>query len=442
MKAPFYASRRAVRLLDASYIKKQRLIAWGVCFGGALLAGTLLRATEQNIVPGPNGVRVLGWPLESAFALSTILALVVCFRTWERLFPTNVPSLYTLYPLQSSAVIQREIRGTTFDAICMATALVAWQLPSWALMRAPQIGYAVLFSILASLVTASLAYGVPVMFVRSALRSNDPLRRVSSAQVAASVASAVSFGVTVTTLLILKLGIEEVALALDTQALVPTLIENYREQQAWITRSAAYAVLLPVGIAALVSVLAIPMRLRHWLGDSTRIAAATAFTPELSYAWIDSRAEKQSDAQPLRLLTRRDTVRVQRAAPFRSWVAVLVTAVVCIFVLLGSPLTLWVSLSLFSVWLLAWLRVPSHVAAVWSDALTEWDSLLLDARTMRRARVLTMVRVVAPYGALLLLPGLAYTLIYANWLPAVFSALCCIALAAHATYSLRRQQNV
>lgn len=442
MRAPFYASRRAVRLLDASKLGKQRWIAWGACLVVALLAGSLLRATDENVVGGPNGIRALGWPLESAFALSTILALVVCFRAWERLFPTRVPSLYTLYPLQSSAVVQREIRGTTFDVICMGTALLAWQLPSWAIMRTPQFGYAALYSILASLVTASLAYGVPVIFVRSALRPSNQLRKVSSAHVAANAASAVSFGVTVTALLILKLGVEEIALALDRQAILSTLLENYREQHAWITRSAAYAMLLPIVLAIGVSLFAIPMRLRHWLSDSMRIAAATAFTPELSYAWIDSRAEKQSDAEPLRLLTRRDTVRVQRAAPFRPWIATFSTAIICLLVLLGSPLTRWVSLTIFSVWLLVWLRIPSHVAAVWSNALTEWDSLLIDARTVRRARVLTMMRVVAPYGALLLLPGIAVGIVHRNWLPAVFSALCCIALAAHATYSLRRQENV
>lgn len=442
MKSPFYASRRAVRLLDPSQLSRQRWIAWGLCFGLGLFAGSIFRATEESIAPGLNGVRVLGWPLESAFALSTVLALIVCFRTWERLYPTRVPSLYTLYPLRSSAVVQREMRGTSFDALCMATALIAWQLPSWALLRVPQIGYAVLYSVLASLVTASLAYGVPVIFVRSALRPSNLPRKVSSAHVASNIASAASFGVTVTALLVLKLGVEEIALALNLQAFVPTLLEKYREQQSWITRSSAFAMLLPLTFAFAVSFFAIPMRLRHWLNDSMRIAAATALTPELSYAWIDSRAEKQSEAKPLLLLARRDAVRVQRAAPFRMWVAGFVTAVVCLLVLWGAPLTRWVSLAVFSVWLLVWLRVPSHVAAVWSVALSEWDSLLIDARVIRRARGLTMTRVVLPYGVLLILPSILAGIIRANWFLIVFSALCCIALAAHAIYSLRRQENV
>src|SRR5699024_10352572 len=100
------------------------------------------------------------------------------------------------------------------------------------------------------------------------------------------------------------------------------------------------------------------------------------------------------------------------------------------------------SLAVFSAWLLVWLRVPSHVAAVWSKALTEWDSLLVEARVMRRARGWTMTRVVLPYGVLLILPSILAGIIHANWLLAVFSALCCIALAVHAIYSLRRQENV
>lgn len=442
MKAPFYASRRAVGLLDAPQLQKQRGIAWGVCFAAALLAGSILRATDENIVGGPQGIRALGWPMESAFALSTILALIVCFRTWERMFPTTVPSIYTLYPLKSSAVIGREIRGTTFDVLCMATVLVAWQLPSWLMMRTPQFGYALIYSVLASLVTASLAYGVPVLFVRSAVRTHDPLRRGASARVAANAAPAVSFGVTVTALLVLKLGVEEVAHALSLQAIVPELLERYRAQESWITRSAAYAVLIPLVVAVIVSAVGIASRLRHWLNDSMRIAAATAFTPELSYAWIDSRAEKQRDANPYMLLMRRDAVRVQRAAPFRLWIVGAVTAITCLIVFMGAPLTQWVALCVFSVWLLLWLRIPSQVSRVWSAALNEWDSLLIDARVMRRARVVTMIRVVVPYGAFLVLPGVAYGIIYRNWLPAAFSIACCIALGGHAAYNLRRQRNV
>lgn len=442
MKAPYLASQRAAALLNAPQAKRSFLIAWGSCFVLSALAGSILRATPDNLAAGPNGVRALGWPLESGFVLSTMLALVLCFRAWERMFPANVPSLYTLYPLRSSAILSRELKGLLRDAICVLTILVGWQLPSWALLRAPQIGYAALYALFATMVMAALAYGTPVIFVRSALRSTEPTTKIRASQIAANSAPALSFGVTVSALLLLKLGVEEVAHALNFQAMLPTLLKNYRAQEAWLTKSAVVALCAPLALAIAVLGYALILRARHWLSDSMRIAAAMVITPELSYAWIDAEQGRAQSASPSTLLYRRDVVRIQRAAPFRLWLVGGASLLTALIALLGGPLTRWVALGIFANWILLWMRVPERVQASWTAALREWDWLLVDAAAIRRSRQLTMARIIAPYAALLLLPALVYSLWFTDWLPLVFTAAWCLALIAHAAYCLRQHNDV
>lgn len=442
MKAPYLASKRAVALLSAPRARRSFLIAWGSCLGASILAGSILRATPENLLAGPNGIRALGWPLESSFVLSTMLALVLCFRAWERMFPAHVPSLYTLYPLRSSAVLSRELQGLLRDAICALTILVGWQLPSWILLRASQIGYALFYALVATLVMSALAYGTPVIFVRSALRTTEPSTKIRASQVAANSAPALSFGVTVSALLLLKLGVEEVARALEFHAMLPTLVKNFRAQEAWLTKSAVVALCTPLAVALGVLVYGLVLRLRHWLSDSMRIAAAMVITPELSYAWIDAEHQRTGHASPGMLLYRRDVVRIQRAAPFRLWLvggAALLTTLIALF---GAPLTRWVALGIFASWILLWMRVPDRVQASWSTALREWDQLLVDVRTIHRSRTFTMARVIAPYGALLLVPALVYSLWSSDWLPLVFTAAWCFALIAHAAYCLRQHNDV
>src|SRR5690625_3767543 len=84
MKAPYYASQRAVALLDRSRSRRAKLITGVLAVIAALILGVWLMPTPDGLLARADGVRVLGRPLESAFALSTILALIVCFRTWER----------------------------------------------------------------------------------------------------------------------------------------------------------------------------------------------------------------------------------------------------------------------------------------------------------------------------------------------------------------------
>lgn len=442
IKAPFYASRRALALPDRSHPALLRYGLWAAFALFALLLGALVRATPESIQAGPGGMRALGWPLESGFALSTILALIVCFRVWERMFPTEIPSLYTLYPLRSSAVIGRELRGLAYDTVLAATVLIAWQVPSWIILREPQMGYAMFYGLCASLTIAAFAYGVPVLFVRITLGDASQSGGSNAAQVAANAGPAVSFGVTVTVLLLLKLGVEEVAHALETRALLPTLLSNFKAQEAWLTKSAAVALSVPILLAVLAFILGVFLRLRHWLKDSLNISAATAFQPELSYAWIDAQRTQKRPASPSVLLSRRDTVRIQRSAPFRPWlvgIAALLTTLIAFF---ASPLTRWVVLCIFNASILLWLQIPAKVSLAWPQRLREWDLLMVSARNVRTSHVLTMTRIAGMYGVFLLAPALAYSLVSTDWLPLVFSALCCVALAAHATYLLQRPIDV
>lgn len=442
MKAPYYASQRAVALLDRTRPKRAFLITWGLVLLTAIVVGTFLSATQDNVQARIDGVRVLGWPLESGFALSTLLALVICFRTWERMFPTNVPSIYTLYPLRSSAIVSRELKALGRDAALIFTLAVAYQLPSWVLLRAPQVGYAMLYGLLSTAVMVACAYGVPVIFVRSALRSSDPMQKVSASHVAANSAPAISFGVTVSVLLLLKLGVEEIALALEIHPLIPALIRNFKAQEPWLTKSAAVALFIPLLIAISALAFGIFLRLRHWLNDSMRVAAAMVLTPELSYAWIDAEAHRHGNASPHRILYRRDVVRVQRAAPFRLWLVGGASALTCLTVLWAAPLTRWIALLVFCGWVLLWMRVPLRVAESWTRALWEWDRLLVDVRVIRRSRIAAMTHILAPYAVFLLIPALVYSVLRKDWLPLIFTSACCVALIAHAVYLLRRSTDV
>lgn len=442
MKAPYYASQRAVALLDRSRSRRAKLITGVLAVIAALILGVWLMPTPDGLLARADGVRVLGRPLESAFALSTILALIVCFRTWERMFPTTIPSIYTLYPLRSSAIVGRELKALASDALFILAVACAYQLPSWIVLRAPQVGYAVFYALLSTGVIAATAYGVPTIFVRSALRSTDSTPKISASQVAANIASAASLGVTVSVLLLLKLGVEEFALALNLDAFVPALVRNFRAQEAWMTKSAAVALLVPLAASIGVLLMGVFLRLRHWLSDSMRVAAAMVFTPELSYAWIDAQAQSSGPANPHRLLHRRDVVRVQRAAPFRPWLVGGASLLTSATLLLAAPLTRWVSLLIFASWVLVWMRLPARVAQTWTRALWDWDFLLVDAKIIRRARATTMARVLAPYAFFLIFPTLAYGIAYKDWLPSIFTAACCVALSAHAVYLLRRQDDV
>lgn len=442
IKAPFYASRRAVALLDTPASHLWRYGLWAAVGILGLILGSVLRATPESILPGPGGLRALGWPLESGFALSTILALILCFRAWERMYPTKIPALYTLYPLRSSAVIGRELRALAHDALLCVTFLITWQIPSWILLREPQMGYAMLYGILATLVISALAYGAPVLFVRTTLRDHGGAGAQNAAQIAANAGPAVSFGATVTLLLLLKLGVEEVARALEVKAFVPTLISNYQNQQAWLTKSAAVALSIPLLIALSIFGLGVLLRLRHWLKDSMRVSAATAFQPELSYAWIDAQRTQKRPASPSALLRRRDTERVKRSAPFRPWIVGIATLITTLIALFASPLSRWVVLCIFNAWILLWLQIPAKVHAVWPASLREWDRLMVSARAIQTAHTLTMTQIVGLYAIFLLLPALAYSVVSTDWLPLVFSGLCCVALVAHAVYLLQRQKDV
>lgn len=441
MKPTLYATSQALRLLDGSQRGWRRLTVWAALAGFALVLGVILRATPASLEATAEGTRILGWPLESTFTLSTLLVAVLCFRAWERMFPAELPSVYSLYPLRSLGVVHREIRLVAIDMAGMFLTLCAWLLPSWVSVGRTYVGYAAFYALLASLVAGLLAFAVAPLFVRMALREVQGGGAVAPSRTAVMAAPAAAFGLAIALLLVLKLGTEELARSFEIAPLV-TSLKNLRGAEAVpLPKASIYAIGLPLLMSVGLFIAAAPLRVRTWLRDAVRVSAATMVTPDLSYAWIQTESLAHGKHSPVALLVRRDSERVRRSAPFRLLGALMIALLATLMVLVGAPLTRWIGLIWTSAWVLAWLRVPLRVRAAWTPALRQWDSLLVSPAMMKRARLLTMMRVTAPYLLALLIPGLTFAFIHKTWVPGVFAALSAVLLIAHAGFELREERH-
>lgn len=435
MKAPLLDANRALRLLDPPGARRRVLLFWAAIALVALLFGISAAAGADGFSQPST---LLGWPLEMSFTLSALLAGVLCFRAWERLFPTEVPSLYALYPLRGASVVARELRLGFFDALGMFVVLAVWLIPVAFGLRGGTVGYILAYDFIAALLTALLAFAIPSSYVRHLRKaSSTPGDAQRTMRRALSAAPALSFGVTITLLLLLKLGMEELARA----ELAPWALLFERADEAGnaapVPRSALVALGIPLLAGALVFAEGLWRRTRSWLKDIIVVSAAAVELPELSYAWIDARPLGDSRRSKAALLSHRDRERVHRSAPFRLWGAGGITLVALFFVALGTNTAAMVALGVNTLWILGWLRVPQRVVEVMTPGVTQWDRLLVDDETIRDARRLTMLRTLFPYFALVSLPGALYFGRQSVWAAVAFVLVCALLLAVHAVVSLK-----
>lgn len=435
MRPPLLDASRALRLLDPPAARRRALVLWAVIAVIALLFGLSADATAHRPGLTPS---VLGWPLEMSFTLSALLAGVLCFRAWERLFPTEVPSLYALYPLRAASVVARELRQGAVDALGMFLVLAAWLIPSAIALRGAVAGYILAYDFLAAILTAVLAFAIPSSYVRH-LRaaSATPGDAQRAYRRALSAAPALSFGVTITLLLLLKLGMEELARA----DVAPWALSFGSSDEAGVATSVPRSALVALGIPMFAGVLMFAeglwCRTRSWLKDIIAVAAASVQLPELSYAWIDARPLSDGRRSKTSLLSHRDRERVHRGAPFRLWVAGGIALVALFFVGLGTATAAWVALGVNTLWILGWLRVPQRVAAVMTPGVSQWDRLLVDDETIRDARRRTMLLAVLPYFVFVSIPGALFFGRQGVWAAVLFVVACGVLLAVHAAVSLK-----
>lgn len=436
--APYLDSRQALRVIHGPDNQNRDFLLWAVLIVGSLLLGFIFKNVGPSI-DRETVQHVLGWPLESTFTLSTIFAGVLCFRTWERMYPTTIPAAYTLFPLRSSAVLMRQVIELCFDAIAVAMCLTAWMLPSWILTESSYADYALLYAWIASIVIAGIAFGVPAIVVRGAFRSADRPHTLQDSMVVQA-APAAAFGVAVFFLLLLKLGVEEIALSVSKASWMSALWAKTSAQQGnpLLTPSAILAIGGPLGCAALAFLIGVINRLRYWLHDAIRVSAAAAYEPDLSYSWIEARVDKENEPNAAVALAKRDIVRIRRSEPFRIWIALGLTLVTSLIVYLAAPSTRWIALVLFYAWMIAWLRLPDRMMEMWPQSLWEWDALMAEKGAIHRARWITMTRILLPYMGFLLLPGIVYGLCYRPWWPAGIAVLAIAILITQAYIRLHK----
>lgn len=433
MMAPIYDSRRSLRLLETPTQRNQRAFLWGVAAFLALVGAFVLRA-DPTLPASPSlDVRILGAPMESIFTLSTLCAGVMAFRGWERLFPAKVPSLYALYPLHNVVVVARDVRLSGVDGLGILLILVAWQLPSSVVFGWAMSSYVFLYAALAALVMAGMSFALPIAIVRHA-GSFGKARTVRNNIV--QVAPAITFGVVIVLLLLLKLGVEELARG---AGLEPLSVYVRRGDSAPIIppNAAVWALGIPLILSSLAFVFSAVTRVRRWLKDMIFVSSTLQEEPNLSYGWIQAEDGDKTVAH-WRLLVHRDVERFQRSAPFRHVVTWIFCAVASFAAFYGSDSFAVAMVGLMTIWGLAWLRIPQKVHESQSVELLAWDRLLVDDATIGRARRWTMIRIVLPYALATILPGVLYFCRDGHWVAAAAFALVCVAiLIAHAVFALK-----
>lgn len=386
--------------------------------------------------------------LDSAFFILSFLTAVVAFRGWERVFPLQIPTLYSMYPLRGSAVASRELQMALRDGLMVSVLAAMWVIPI-AIRQGWDHGfYGILYAIIGGVIAGALAFGVPVLYAALSLRNSDAPNGESTAKLVANGGPAISFGVALLALLFLKIGIGEYAYLLgdalfapsdstppwpvaDVEPIPVVAPQSLPELPKSIPNSVIVGLSVPFIGALTVIALGFFTRSRRWLRDTVRVAHAMVIVPELSYAWIDATKAATGPADPIRLLSRRDALRIHRQAPFRLATTVGLTAIAILFAVVAKGQLPWVVVGLHAAWILLWLRVPESVAQADSVKLREWDALLAPKNAIVRARLATLIQVGVPYLALLILPSLTLAAIEKSLPAAVVALVLGLALIAH-----------
>lgn len=387
--------------------------------------------------------------LDSAFYILSFLTAVIAFRGWERVFPLQVPTLYAMYPLRGSAVASRELQLALRDGLMVSVLAAMWVIPV-AIRHGWDHGfYGILYAIIGGVIAGALAFGVPVLYAAVSLRNSEAPNGESAAKLVANAGPAISFGVGLLALLFLKIGIGEYAYLLgdalfspnetappwpvaDAEPIAISSPPILPEIPSSIPNSVVVGLCVPFVGALIVIALGFLTRSRRWLRDTVRVAHAMVIVPELSYAWIDATKAAKGPADPARLLSSRDVLRIHRHAPFRLATTVGLTAVAVLFAVLANGQLPWVVVGLHSAWILLWLRVPESVVQADSVKLREWDALLAPKSAIVRARVTTLVQVCAPYLGLLILPSITLAAVGKSLAAALVAVVLGLSLIAHA----------
>lgn len=450
-------SSQALRRFGAgNALSRAQKIGFIFVAAAALVAGARLGLSAQSV----RSEAIVGaLALDSAFTLFAFLCGVVVFRGWERVFPSSLPTLYTMYPLRGVAIALRELQLALRDGLMVAVLGVCWMLPLAITAGWSHAIYAMVYAALAGIISGALSFAVPVLYASATLRPGPVGLQDGAAKLVVNAAPAVTFGVTLVVLLFLKLGIGEYARLLGEGILqvdpnappwpvadvdpVPLGLDTSpppSKAGGVIPRSVLVGIGVPVlGTLALTG-LGFLTRARRWLRDMVRVAHAMVLVPELSYAWID--ASKTATEGPLNvvaLVARRDATRVHRQAPFRLLTTAALSALAALLAVFAAPSTGWVAIVLAAAWILLWLRLPEVVRRADTEALRHWDILLITREQLVKARQLTLLRVLAPYAALLVLPSLLAAIVHQDALAGGFSCCLLIALVAHA--ALRRTRS-
>lgn len=409
---------------------------------GALLAGALWAPAEFAPLVRGDVVSAGGVPVDSGFTLLAFAAGVVAFRTWERMFPARLPTLWIMYPLHGSVIAWRELRtALTEGTIAGALVALVW-LPALVVQPTnPQLIAGICYALIGGYVLGGLAFALPVAVAHWTLKQS-PTASDAAARLAVSAAPAASFGGSLVILLLFKLGVDELVLrsladSRDAAAIVLELGPVH------VSRAAVAVLLSAILLTKALVLTGLVLRARRYLHDAVRLSAALDRQPDLSYAWITAdRLEAAADRSEEALVSFRERARFTRRAPFRllGTVSLSVLATVLVFAL-GSEVARLVVTLLLVAWLLPWLRIAWRFVEQYGPQEREADALLLSPHAVARGRRRAALRTCAFYALFVLPAGGVALLVHGDILVAALAGATALLLSLSPLYALRTRRG-
>lgn len=435
-------TRAAIERLSGTTKGLVRWVALAALVLAALLSGALWAPDEFGPLVRGEVISAGGVPVDTGFTLLAFAAGVVAFRTWERMFPARLPTLWIMYPLHGSVIAWRELRSALAEGT-LAGALVAlvW-LPSLVVQPTnPQLIAGVCYALIGGYVLGGLAFALPVVVAHWTLKQS-PTASDAAARLAVSAAPAASFGGSLVVLLLFKLGVDELVLRSlpATRDAAAILLELGALQ---ISRAAAAVLLSAILLTKGLVLTGLVLRSRRYLHDAVRLSAALDRQPDLSYAWITAdRLEAAADRSDEALVSFRERARFTRRAPFRllGTVTLSVLATVLVFALTNEVARLVVTLLLVA-WLLPWLRIAWRYVEQYGAQEREADALLLSKRAVERGRRRATLRTCAFYALFALPVGGVALLVHGDVLIACLAGATALLLLLSPLYALRNRRG-